>query len=321
MKEWKAPVGYVEKKFNYVYKLTLKQDPRYYYIGVHASNIEPKFDYYSGSGRNLNKYRELYGKDCFSREELSFWNTKEEALKEERRLVTEELIKDPFCLNKIKGGGTFDTTGRVLSLEERQRISEKRKGYKRSPESVKKMVETRILRGYLHHSEETKRKLSEIRKGKPGNPWPEESRKKLSKARKGKNNPMFGKKVSEEIIKKVLETKRKNNTLQHSEETKAKLTRLNREKAKDPEYRKKLSEAARGKNTWTKGRKKIFNPVTGEKKIVQEKDLGEYLKNGWKQGMGYKAFVDLYKEGVHKRVSIKKKEEMLQQGWCDKKVC
>ena len=73
-------------------------------------------------------------------------------------------------------------------------------------------------------SEETRKKMSESKKGKK---LSEEHRKKISESRKGENHPMYGKKHSEETRKKMSES-HKGHTV--SEET-----------------RKKISESKKGK--------------------------------------------------------------------------
>ena len=67
-----------------------------------------------------------------------------------------------------------------------------------------------------HHSEETRKKISESNKGKhagENNPMynkhpSEETRKKLSEARKGEKHPMYNKHHSEETRKKMREAKK-----------------------------------------------------------------------------------------------------------------
>lgn len=80
MKNWTPPKGYVEKKYNYTYKLTFKNDKRYYYYGVHCTNIEPQYDNYYGSGSNVKEYHKIYGKDCFHKEILEFFPTKKRGI-------------------------------------------------------------------------------------------------------------------------------------------------------------------------------------------------------------------------------------------------
>lgn len=128
-----------KKKYNYVYKLTLKNNPLIFYIGKRSTDLED--DPYMGSGKALKIYKEKFGKDCFEKEILSYWDTAEEALLEERRLVTKELIADENCLNRIVGGGCFDTLGckwGPRTEEQNQRNRECHIGKKQSDETKKK---------------------------------------------------------------------------------------------------------------------------------------------------------------------------------------
>ena len=124
-------------------------------------------------------------------------------------------------------------------------------GFKHSEETKKKL--SNINKG-KKHSKETKKKLSNINKGKKHS---EETKKKISKANKGKkrskefrkriskNNARYwlGKKHSEETKKKIS----KNNARywlgkKHSEETKKKLSNINKGKKLSEETKTKISE-------------------------------------------------------------------------------
>lgn len=77
------------------------------------------------------------------------------------------------------------------------------------------------------HSEETKQKMSKVRRGRKQSPehirkrteayigkkHSEESRRKMSEWQKGGKSPWFGRKHSEESKKKISETKKRNNIL------------------------------------------------------------------------------------------------------------
>lgn len=78
-------------------------------------------------------------------------------------------------------------------------------------------------------SEETKRKISASKKGKKPS---DETRKKMSAAHKGKNNPMYGRKWTDE--------------------QRAKLSKANKGRVVSPETRKKIGDAHRGKIMLTK---------------------------------------------------------------------
>ena len=111
-----------------------------------------------------------------------------------------------------------------------------------------------------HLSEEQKKKLSKINKGKK---FTDETRKKLSEAHKGKQagekHPMYGKHHSEESKKKNSEA-HKGKKL--SEETRRKMSEA-RKGEKNPNYKKhhseetlkKMSDALKGKPAWNKGKK------------------------------------------------------------------
>ena len=81
-------------------------------------------------------------------------------------------------------------------------------GFKHSEETKKKISESKKGKNHLmfgkHHSEESIKKMSKAKKGKK---LSEETKKKLSKANKEKNNPMFGKHHSEESMEKISKAK------------------------------------------------------------------------------------------------------------------
>ena len=76
----------------------------------------------------------------------------------------------------------------------------------------------------MHHTIETRRKLSESHKGKH---LSEETRRKMSEARKGNH---------------------------HSEETRRKMSEAKKGQPKSEEHKRKMSEALKGKEPWNKGR-------------------------------------------------------------------
>ena len=133
-----------KKKYNYVYKLYLKNDERYFYIGKRSTNNEDDSKYL-GSGKALIKYKKQFGEDCFRKEILSYWDSSEKALKEEARLVTKELVEQEFCLNRIIGGGSFDTLGckwGKRTKEQVEKVANKLRGKKQSEKTKKKRSES-----------------------------------------------------------------------------------------------------------------------------------------------------------------------------------
>ena len=102
-----------------------------------------------------------------------------------------------------------------------------------------------------HHSEETRKKMSESHKGKvrsaetrrkitesnKGKQRSEETRRKISESLKGENNPFYGK--------------------QHSEDTRRKMSELHKGKKLSEEHRRKLSESHKGKHLSEEHRRKL----------------------------------------------------------------
>lgn len=134
----------VNKKYHYVYKLTLKDDERFFYIGKRSTDKEDDSGY-MGSGKGLIEYKKKFGKNCFKKQILSYWKTSEEAFQEESRLVTKDVVENEFCINRIVGGGSFDTTGCKWKKRTPEQIEAMRKistGVKKSPETRKKLSES-----------------------------------------------------------------------------------------------------------------------------------------------------------------------------------
>lgn len=76
------------------------------YVGCHATNNID--DGYMGSGRRLESAKKKYGIENFKKEILSFHETTEEMLAEEKRIVDEEFLKRPDVYNlQLGGGGGF----------------------------------------------------------------------------------------------------------------------------------------------------------------------------------------------------------------------
>lgn len=103
----------------------------------------------------------------------------------------------------IGGEGSF---GRVLSEETKEKLRQANLGKKHSLETRKKMSESRKGKNSpmygKHLSDETKQKISDAHRGKK---LSKPHREKLSKAKSGENNPMYGKHHSEESRRKISE--------------------------------------------------------------------------------------------------------------------
>jgi hypothetical protein len=137
-----------------------------------------------------------------------------------------------------------------------------------------------------HHSEETKKKISDAEKGKH---LSEKTRKKMSESRKGEKNPFYGKHHSEETKEKISNA---NKGKHHSEKTKKKISdahkgenNYNYGKHLSEETKKKLSDAIKGENHPNYGKhlseetkKKISDAQKGEKNHNYGKHLSEETK-------------------------------------------
>ena len=134
-----------------------------------------------------------------------------------------KYITDEIAELVASGWKQFDLS---LSEETKRKMSEAKKG--------------------KHLSEETKRKISEVHKGKPKS---EEWKRKQSESRKGEGNPNYGKHLSEETKRKLSEAKKGKSTWikgKHlSEETKRKLSVSHKGKFKGRHW--KLVD---GKRVW-----------------------------------------------------------------------
>lgn len=90
-------------KYHYLYKVTNTLNGRFY-IGVRNSiQFDPG---YYGSGKVIRTAIEKYGKENFTKEILSYHNSKEECYEEERRMLTEEFLeKHKSVIYNLKIGG------------------------------------------------------------------------------------------------------------------------------------------------------------------------------------------------------------------------
>jgi hypothetical protein len=166
--------------YHYVYKTTNIINKKYY-IGAHSTNNLN--DGYLGSGEILKQSIEKHGKENFTKEILSFFNTRQEAFDYEQILVTESLVDDDICYNMCVGG-----LGCAVKGDEfKQKVSNKLKG--------------RVF------SEEHRRKKSLAQTGPKNHRYgkPNPNNPKLF----GPDNPRYGKKLSEEERKKISDSRKK----------------------------------------------------------------------------------------------------------------
>ena len=114
--------------------------------------------------------------------------------------------------------GGEGVSGLVFSEESKKKMSELRKGKTLSEETKIKISKSHKGKKL---SEETKIKISKSQKGKK---LSEETKKKLSESKSGENHPFYGKRHTEETKNKQSEIKKGKH---HTEETKRKISKSN----------------------------------------------------------------------------------------------
>jgi len=169
------------KKYNihYIYKTTCDVTKRYY-IGMHSTlNLD---DGYMGSGLRLRRSIRKYGKEKHIKEILEFVDSREELAKRERVIVNKELLTEVLCMNLMIGGecGGFMNEAHMMKCSKAGNEAFKNKMendidflikfQKRGSKNFKKAHKEGKIKYDTFtgrkHSEESKQKISETKKGK-----------------------------------------------------------------------------------------------------------------------------------------------------------
>jgi hypothetical protein len=168
-----------QKKYHYIYKTTCNVNGKFY-IGMHSTeNIN---DGYLGSGRRLWNSIDYHGKENHKKEIIEFCLNRDELKKREKEIVNADLINDHFCMNlQLGGGGGFINEEHMMKVSkagnkeflEKMKDDEYRKEFskKLSESNKKQFLDGRRERKRFYdwsgktHTDETKKKISEIRKG------------------------------------------------------------------------------------------------------------------------------------------------------------
>jgi group I intron endonuclease len=90
-----------QKKHHVIYKTTCKINGKYY-VGMHST--DDLNDGYIGSGKRLWNAIRKHGRENFEVEYLEFFDSRELLIEREKELVNDELLKDPMCMNLMRGG-------------------------------------------------------------------------------------------------------------------------------------------------------------------------------------------------------------------------
>jgi hypothetical protein len=226
-----------------------------FYIG--STSVSKIIKGYHGTIQS-KKYKDIYKQEVINNPHLfktiiiTKHNTREEAFEKELFFQKKlSVVKSSMYFNEslAVANGYFGRAlqgkenpiyGKNHSEETRRKMSENRKGkYKGIPKSEEHKKKIALANTGKTHTEETKKKLSLIHTGMVAS---DETKKKLSEMRKGENHPLYGKK--------------------HSEETKKKISEKNSKPSE--EKKKKMSKAKSKENNPSFGTKWFHNPETSE---------------------------------------------------------
>lgn len=166
-----------QKNYHYIYKTTCIVNNKFY-IGMHSTdNLE---DGYLGSGKRLWNSIDFHGRENHVKEIIEFVENREELKKREKIIVNEQLLSEKLCMNiQIGGGGGFSSDEHMKKCS-----SAGNKAFKEKIENDPKFKEIfqknggNSWRKYLSkgthnhstftgkkHSEESKNKMSDLKKG------------------------------------------------------------------------------------------------------------------------------------------------------------
>lgn len=163
--------------FGYVYITTNLVNGKKY-IGKRSL---PEFDiHYLGSGKLLKRAIRKYGKDNFKCEVIKWCETEEELNASERYYIKKYNAQKSNMFYNISEGGDWGNVTNGMTEKEYEEWKAKISPFGR------------------HHSEETKRKMSQARIGIK---FSEATLQKMRENNAGKNNPMYGTKWTEERLK------------------------------------------------------------------------------------------------------------------------
>lgn len=223
--------------YGYIYLILNKANGKTY-VGKHESSKEWFEDKYPGSGILLKLAQKKYGIENFEKFLIQYCYDKESLNAAEKFWIAEYRSRGKAEYNLADGGdGGNLFKGKHHSEETKKKISQTQKG--------------------KHHSEEARKKMSKTRKGKKCGPLSEEQKRKISEALKGKTGMKRGH-FSEEHKRKISEAHKGRHP---SEETRRKMSEAHKGennefygKHHSEEVRRKISEAKKGKPSHNKGR-------------------------------------------------------------------
>jgi hypothetical protein len=247
------------KYYTYAY---LREDLTPYYIGKGKGNRV-----YRRSKKDIKPPKDK-SRVIFLKQNL----TEEEAFRHEKYMIAVFGRKDlgtGILHNRTDGGeGATNTHRNPLSDESKEKIRQKALGRKASEETKRKL--SAIRKGKSIHTEEYKKKQSEKMKGNTyglGRKHSPESLKKMSESQ-------IGKKISEETRRKLSES-HKGKKL--TEEHRKNISKVNKGKKLTEDHKRKITEANKNREVVCKILWTIENIHT--KETFQVINLSEWCRN------------------------------------------
>ena len=219
----------------YVYLTQKKDEPVKSYVGITTKPIESG---YLGSGIAIHNAIKKYGKDAFQRIDVMIFSDDK---RKEAHLWEYILIQNWQTETKYGGYNISPTGGMDAGFN------------KCSEETKKKMSEIKKIQC---NTLEFKKRLSDANKGKS---LSDKTKKRISEAFSGEKNPMYGKHRSDEVKKKISESELgekhhffgKHLSMEHRK----KLSEAHKGIHFSEEHKKKLSEAI--KKVWKRRKEKM----------------------------------------------------------------
>lgn len=191
----------------YIYLIVNKVNGKTY-VGQRKSSKEWYDDSYMGSGKRLKLAKQKYGIENFEKFLIQYCSSKEETDKAEKFWIAEYRSRDKAEYNIANGGqgSSIGFKGKHHTEETKRKISESCKETFKS-EVVKQKLSKAHKGKYF--SDEHKLNLSESLKGKnKGKRRTEEQKIRMSETMRGENNPFYGKQHSDETKRKISESKK-----------------------------------------------------------------------------------------------------------------
>jgi hypothetical protein len=176
-----------EKKYHFIYKTTNLKNNKFY-LGMHSTdNLN---DGYLGSGDRLRRSIRRNGKENFKIEILEFLPDRKSLSNREKEIVSEDVIKDPMCMNLALGGqGGLVNESHLLKLRIGAALFQKQKW--KNKDYRNKITEV-LRENAIRNHKEGKMKYSTTK----GKKISDEHKKKISKKnsikQKGERNSQFG---------------------------------------------------------------------------------------------------------------------------------